>query len=224
MSLNIIQIINQPLSSNCYIVFDKRINNNCLIIDPGSKEIDGIEEELKSHSLIPEFILLTHEHFDHIWSCQALVHKYNSKIICSKKCSERVIDSRKNHSLFFDQQGFSTPPADIIIENINFHFYWNNHKITFFITEGHTDASICFHMDKYLFTGDTLLYGLKTVTKLLCGSREGLKESIEHIKQYQGLRFVVYPGHGQCFELDDYDLDIALNMRKSKISDLIKKK
>ena len=42
MALEIIRIINRPIDSNCYIIFDESINNECVIIDPGSEKIDNL--------------------------------------------------------------------------------------------------------------------------------------------------------------------------------------
>ena len=48
------------------------------------------------------------------------------------------------------------------------------------------------------------------MTKLFCGSREKLLVTINSIKEMQGRGLYVCPGHGDGFELDDYDLNKAL--------------
>ena len=143
MALKVVRIINQPVTSNCFLLYDREVNNDCLVVDPGSEYPDELEQLLKDLNLYPKYILLTHEHFDHIWGCNYLVEKYHSKIICS-------------------------------------------------------------------VTGDTLLKDLRTVTKLFCGSKEKLVVTINRIKRLQGKGFYVYPGHGDGFDLDNYDLNKAL--------------
>ena len=83
MALKVVRIINQPVTSNCFLLYDREVNNDCLVVDPGSEYPDELEQLLKDLNLYPKYILLTHEHFDHIWGCNYLVEKYHSKIICS---------------------------------------------------------------------------------------------------------------------------------------------
>ena len=59
---------------------------------------------------------------------------------------------------------------------------------------------------QYLFTGDTLINGERTVTKLPTGSVEKLKESMSLYAGMKGRGYRVFPGHGKEFDLDGYDL------------------
>ena len=106
MALKVVRIINQPVTSNCFLLYDREVNNDCLVVDPGSEYPDELEQLLKDLNLYPKYILLTHEHFDHIWGCNYLVEKYHSKIICSVLCSEAIQDAKRNHSLFYNQKAW----------------------------------------------------------------------------------------------------------------------
>ncbi len=56
--------ITDPLTqSNCYIL---TAESHALIIDPNCYQ--EIHSYLASHQLVPEYIILTHEHCDHIVS------------------------------------------------------------------------------------------------------------------------------------------------------------
>jgi glyoxylase-like metal-dependent hydrolase (beta-lactamase superfamily II) len=210
MALEVIRIVNQPVASNCYLLYDREVNNDCLVVDPGSEHPNDIVYHLTDLNLFPKYILLTHEHFDHIWGCNFLIKKYHSEIICSALCSEAIQDAKKNHSLYYNQKAFKIPAANLCVEDIGFSWSWNGWDILFFIAEGHTNAGICFEINKCLFTGDTLLKDLRTVTKLFCGSKEKLVITMSRIKELQGRGYCVYPGHGDIFSLDDYDLNKAL--------------
>ena len=210
MALEIVRIINDPVPSNCFLVFDREVDNNCLVVDPGSEDPGELEKQLRALNLYPVYILLTHEHFDHIWGCNSLIERYGSKIVCSAMCSEAIQDAKRNHSLFYQQKAFQVPAADICVEDVGFRWNWNGWKITFFIAEGHTNAGVCFEIGHCLFTGATLLKDLRTVTKLFCGSKEKLAFTISKIRNLQGKEYRVYPGHGDSFDLDDYDLNKAL--------------
>ena len=106
MGLEVVQIINKPVSSNCFLLFDREVNNDCLVVDPGCEIPDVLDRKLSELRLWPKFIVLTHEHFDHIWGCNALVQKYHAQIICSTICSEAIQDAKKNHSMFYNLTSF----------------------------------------------------------------------------------------------------------------------
>lgn len=207
MSLEIITIKNNPVDSNCYLISDKEINNKCLIIDPGSKNTSSIEEKIESNGLTPDFILLTHEHFDHIWGCNKLAEKYNVIAYGSLTCMEYIKSKRLNCSRFYDDIGFEINIPTQPLETDETTMTWNGYEIAFHQTPGHSEASICFSIGSNLFTGDTLIYGLKTVTNILSGSKERLELSIKTLKTLQGKCYTVQPGHGVFFELDTYNLD-----------------
>ena len=89
----IYKIKNSPIISNCYILYS---DSKCIIVDPGSSSNIEILEFLKLNNLSPEYIFLTHEHFDHIWGLNDLksifldleivtfIVSYNSSINDSK--------------------------------------------------------------------------------------------------------------------------------------------
>ena len=106
MALEIIRVINEPVSSNCFLLFDREVNNDCLVVDPGCEIPDVLDRKLSELRLCPKFIVLTHEHFDHVWGCNALVQKYHAQIICSTICSEAIQDAKKNHSMFYNLTSF----------------------------------------------------------------------------------------------------------------------
>lgn len=209
MSILIKRIINSPIASNCYVLYDTNKNSDCILVDPGSCDCKELDSFLSSHSLNPTYIILTHEHFDHIWGCDYLRKSYNCKIICSESCSDAITDRRRNLSLFYNQIGFELNAAELVLKN-DIDLNWNDYILSFFITKGHSPGGICVCIDKFLFTGDTLLKDIRTVTKLHSGSVEDLKKSLIKISKLNGQGKIVCPGHGDSFELDGYDLRKAL--------------
>lgn len=210
MAIELTRVINTPIASNCFIIHDQSINNKCIVVDPGSECSRDLDQELKQRGLTPEYIILTHEHFDHVWGCNPLIERHGAKTIASACCSEAIQSSKKNHSLFYNQVGFELPAADILVEHVDYRFEWNGIGIDFFLAPGHTNGGICFVVEPYVFTGDTLLKGLKTVTKLYCGSKDKLTDTLQKIAGLSGRGLTVCPGHGDSFMLDDYDLNKAI--------------
>lgn len=204
------QIINTPVSSNCYVIYDKNINDNCIVVDPGEEDNKLLNAYLTENELIPEYIVLTHEHFDHCWGCVDLEKRYHVPVICSKKCGERISTPKGNLSLFYNYIGFSCRNKVIATEYLNNRLVWNGVIVDFIHTYGHTDSGLSILINEHLFTGDTLIKGLKTVTKLKCGSKEDLKLSIDFYGFLKGKGILVHPGHGDGFALDEYVLDLAV--------------
>jgi glyoxylase-like metal-dependent hydrolase (beta-lactamase superfamily II) len=194
---------NNPVESNCYIIY-LEMNSTCIIIDPGSKNSDELIFFLKSKNLKPEYIILTHEHFDHIWGINSLYFYTEPLLVASKECSEMIVDPKKNHSLFYDTTGFSISHPVITIESLNRVLYWKDKKIEFFDTPGHTNASISIYIDKMLFCGDLLIQNLPTITKLPGGSRVKLLKTLKFLKSKLDSNTKVFSGHNDPFLFKDY--------------------
>ena len=202
------RIENFPIKSNCFVLFDRAVGDNCIIIDPGSEDNTHLFQYLDQEGLLPEYIILTHEHFDHIWGVNTLVDRYGVPVVCSQLCAEAIKYEKRNCSVFYDFfERFTILSEAISIESINAELPFFKYVIRFFKTPGHTDASICFVADKFLFTGDTLIKDEKTVTKLPTGSVDKLKETVKGLEGFKGFGYEVCPGHGEMFEMDEYDLN-----------------
>lgn len=210
MALEIITLVNVPISSNCYILYDRTINNRCVIVDPSDFEVSGLGTTLLMNEFVPEYIILTHEHFDHILGCKMLLDNYLVKVIASRQCIYYVKDTKKNLSLFNEPPGFAIEIKDYAYvedcENLN----WNGHIFDFYLTPGHTEASITAKIGNFVFTGDSLIYKRKTVTKLPTGSKLQLKETFKLYETLKKRSMIIYPGHGEIFHLDDYDISDSL--------------
>jgi hydroxyacylglutathione hydrolase len=203
MNVFVERILNRPIDSNSFVVYTKD-SNSCVVIDPGTENCIDLLQFLEISQLVPEYIFLTHEHFDHIWGVNKLKDTFNCKIICSVNCSEKIIVKKKNLSLFFDQVGFETYPADINIEEIDNYIEWDGGEIEFITTQGHTDASICILIDNNLFTGDTIIKNSKTIVKLPGGSKSKLIKSLALLNnKFKGKQVIIHSGHGESFCYDE---------------------
>jgi len=210
--LTVHQIVNYPVPSNCFVLYDKSIGRNCIVVDPGSKSDTVLLEFMASEHLVPQYIVLTHEHFDHCWGVNELIEKFDIPIICSEQCVECIKYEKKNCSVFYDyKERFTIDSPTITIESLGFEIPFAEKNIIFFNTPGHTDASISFTINLNLFTGDTLLKDIKTVTKLPTGSLSKLKNTLQVYSSMQGQNYMVYPGHGDSFPLDGYEISKAVS-------------
>jgi hydroxyacylglutathione hydrolase len=205
--MEVIQILNKPIDSNSFIIYQEGVSN-CIVVDPGTNDCLELFSFFVNHNLKPEYIFLTHEHFDHIWGVNRLKEIYSCNIVCSKNCSERIIDKKKNMSVFYDQVGFQSYSADILIENISFRLSWNNLDFEFFESKGHSEGSICISFKDSLFTGDTIIKNHKTVVKFPGGSRANLISSLIFLlSKFEKRKIKVYPGHGESFYLNEIAIE-----------------
>ena len=70
-----------PLTeSNCYIFTS---GSSALLIDPNNADL--INTYAAEHHLVPEYVLLTHEHCDHIAGLNDLRSRWTLSVVASKK-------------------------------------------------------------------------------------------------------------------------------------------
>lgn len=195
--LTIHQIINTPVSSNCYIIFCSE-RDKCIIIDPGSSKAISYLEYLAKNALTPQFIILTHQHFDHCASVNELRDVYpDTKLVCSKYCNEGIQNEKKNFSLFKEEFApFKIAPADIIFENYG-TIEWNDYKIQCVPTPGHTLGSISVIIENNIFTGDAWIKDTPTFTNFPTGNKEEQVATENYLHSLHGMK--VWPGHGDGF-------------------------
>ena len=203
MSFLIQRITNKPVESNCYVIHNT-YSSECLVIDPGEETGEYLSGFLKAGNLCPGHVLVTHEHFDHVWGVNRLKEEYGSIVICSSWCSGKITAPKGNLSVFYDQTGFTTIPADQTVEQLDFRLDWLGHEVRFILTPGHTGGCVTISIGNNLFTGDFLIKGVKTNTKLPGSSVNELNNSLEKIlKLFEYQNPMVYPGHGERFPFSE---------------------
>lgn len=76
-------------------------------------------------------------------------------------------------------------------------YVWEDYQFRFFLTPGHTSGSICILLDdRFLFTGDSLVNGYKTITRFPTGSQEEYKRVTIPFLESQPENREIFPGHG----------------------------
>jgi hydroxyacylglutathione hydrolase len=183
-----------PLEANCYIVQLEEIN---IIIDPGAQP-DAIIDYLDSRSLVPDFIINTHGHFDHIEAVSGLIEKYNIPFYIDSAEENLIADPDKNGSSFFGENNLSLKTYNLI--NAKDQQYFNKNGIDIIRTPGHSPGSITIKIEDCLFTGDLLFKGSIGRTDLAGGDTGQIKDSLLKIKNMDR-NYLIYPGHGPATEL-----------------------
>lgn len=211
--MRVITFTTDMMESHMYLSEE---DGHVLVIDPADSVM--MAGAIESEGFVPDRIILTHEHCDHVYGADAIRSRFGCKIYASRKCSENLLDTQKNYSQYFDaltaiQTRFKSNPqrriepfsfeADITFTEEN-HFSWQGHEVLLKETPGHSEGGICILIDnKVLFSGDTLLWNEKTITRFIGGSKKTMREvTIPWLESLDG-NIEVYPGHLENFHLRD---------------------
>ena len=203
--VSVLRFRNKPVPSNTYLLIESE-RKHCLVIDPGSKDETVLCNYIRTNGLTLDYVILTHEHFDHCWGVNDLRDMFHCKVIATRLCAEWVKTPRNyfNQLYFNSNVMYQIEHVDIIVEDIGEKMLWYNSPINFVKTPGHTNKSMCIEVGGVLFTGDTILYRTKPFLKAKYGaSKEDLKKSIERIYKNYPANTMLYPGHGEPFLLGD---------------------
>lgn len=181
-----------PLGTNCYIVHN---NKNALIFDPGGDE-DKIIHYLEDKNIIPQAILLTHAHFDHIGGVETLRKHYNIEVYLHEKESSWLAEPSLNGSSLFMGDKIVTQdpdkrivPGKMTIGEFNFDVLY---------TPGHSpgSTSFVFEDEGFVISGDVLFKQGIGRTDLPGGDYKQLESSIRYQLYKLSDTYLVYPGHG----------------------------
>ena len=164
-----------PFGTNAYIVICQKTRHSVLIDTPAgaSKIIDRL------HGTNPRYILLTHNHMDHLGALAELRSRLKVPLAI--------------HAL--DAGNLPLPPE--ILLNDGDTISVEKLKLEVLHTPGHTPGGLCFKVGRYLISGDTIFPGGPGRT----GSPDAFRQIIKSITEKI---FVlpddtqIYPGHGDA--------------------------
>ena len=180
------------------------------VVDPG--DTDNVFEWMKIHSKTTiSGILLSHAHFDHIYGINEILTRYPQCVVyvANEYGKDALYDAKINRSKYTEEGPITLSDSAKIQYFPELLELWRGVDMKTIITHGHSDDSVCFIIEDMLFTGDTLIKNVRTVTKLKGGSVEKMKDSVNTLSELKGRNFKVMPGHGESFLLDGYDLSIC---------------
>ena len=182
------------VSTNCYLVYDEKLNKACLI-DPACYD-EKITNTISSKGLSLEYIILTHGHFDHSLGANAFREATGAKIAVHRLETEYLENPNKSMT------GGETISADILLDE-NDILTFGGISLKVIHTPGHTKGSCCFicESEKIMFSGDTLFKGSIGRYDLYGGNYNILMKSLQKLKNIKE-NYKVYPGHGDSTTLD----------------------
>lgn len=180
--------------TNCYIVYSEE-TKKAVIIDPAA-DSRRIMEEISGLGIVPEAILLTHGHFDHMLAAEYLKNGYQIPICVHKADAELVKHPDLNCSQQFLHMSYSISADEELEDGQNLRFL--DGAFTVLSTPGHTEGSCCYYAkeDNILFSGDTLFQESVGRTDLPTGSAAKLVNSIRERLFVLPEDTLVLSGHG----------------------------
>lgn len=199
--LNVYPLVLGPVQTTCYVVSSQ---GRAVIVDPAANATKIIQY-LGTKKLIPEAILLTHGHFDHIGAVNELAAKYRLPIYAHKSEKEYFDQPEVNLSTMMYQ-------PFVLSEDLDYHWLADGATLTCLDTQvkifhvpGHTSGSLCYYFvkDRMVFTGDTLFKQSIGRTDFIYGNHQQLVTGIRQKLLTLPDDTLVYPGHGDCTTVAD---------------------
>lgn len=199
--LNVYPLVLGPVQTTCYVVSSQ---GRAVIVDPAANATKIIQY-LGTKKLIPEAILLTHGHFDHIGAVNELAAKYRLPIYAHKLEKEYFDQPEVNLSTM-------TYQPFVLSEDLDYHWLADGATLTCLDTQvkifhvpGHTSGSLCYYFvkDRMVFTGDTLFKQSIGRTDFIYGNHQQLVTGIRQKLLTLPDDTLVYPGHGDCTTVAD---------------------
>lgn len=186
------QVINSTFNSNTFIILEESYNY-CWLVDIGDFQ--------KVVAIIPSYmeirgLFLTHTHFDHMYGINELHNAFpNCVVYTTEYGQEALYDDKKNFSRFHETPTiYKGNEVKVMLDGDAFEIF-PGVLIKAYETPGHCSSCLSFIVDKWIFTGDSYIPGVKVVTKLPQGNKEIALQSVKKILQLSQDK-IICPGHG----------------------------
>ncbi|MEQ9810931.1 MBL fold metallo-hydrolase [Streptococcus jiangjianxini] len=192
------KLVNTIAGENTYLL---ETENGLLIIDPGS-DWEKIEKRLTDLNKPVLAILLTHTHYDHILSVEAVREHFNQPPLYVSEQEASWLQSPKDNLSGLprhdDLENVVVAPAEQIFQ-LRQPYQIGEFTFTVVPTPGHSWGSVSFIFaeEETIFSGDALFKETIGRTDLPTGNFDDLITSIRQELFTQPNHFAVHPGHGQ---------------------------
>lgn len=190
------EIIRTGGETNTYLITDGEC---CIVIDPASR-IVKLSELIGNRKV--EAILLTHGHFDHIRTVDALADIHNGPVYLHEDDEEMVRSGVQLKHYGYNSAAHISHPITYLSEGA---MKIGSFMFEVIFTPGHTNGSVCYLFGKDLFCGDTLFKGSIGRTDLPGGNDRLMKDSLRTLKQLDP-DIIVHPGH-ESESIMSYELE-----------------
>ncbi|MEO0289111.1 MAG: MBL fold metallo-hydrolase [candidate division WOR-3 bacterium] len=189
-NLKIDCLVNGELETNTYFLISK--DKKTIIIDPADGKM--VFDYLKGNGLIPEKIVNTHGHYDHISGNLYLKNHFDIPICVGVKDYDFLMDPELNMSYYIGDNYISPQPEVLLDEG--YSLFFDQEKIMILSTPGHTPGSITLKIGNNIISGDLIFKEGVGRTDLFGGDYKTIIESIKKIFSMINGETKIFPGHG----------------------------
>ena len=196
--MEIYQVPVGAMRVNCYILRDS--SGVGMIVDPGGETpqngSDRILEACKEHSVDVRLIILTHAHFDHMLSLEAVRRATNAPLALHRDDAPALADPYISYMAQYAGKTSPMKPAERLLSDGDI-IKLGDSELKVLHTPGHTPGSCVFYFEKekVLFSGDTIFRGTCGRTDFPMSSEEDMKKSLVKVLSSLPEDVTVYPGH-----------------------------
>jgi glyoxylase-like metal-dependent hydrolase (beta-lactamase superfamily II) len=199
------------IGANCFVVAPGP-NERCVVIDPGQDATRQLDETLREHNLKPAAVILTHGHYDHVWSVVPVCGAHDIPAYIHPEDRYMLTDPGKSlgmssASAFFGGATFTEPDEVRELKDGQRLGLDGLLGVDFVVSHapGHTGGSVTFRIPRaadgddavdVLFTGDLLFAGSVGRTDLPGGDGRAILESLARVALPLPDDTIVLPGHG----------------------------
>ena len=185
------------MQENTFVLSDE--TGACIIIDAGCysrAEKKMLEVYISSNNLIPQKLIMTHCHFDHVLGSRFVAKLYNLSVE-AHKLDIPILENAHNHGLLHGLDVEEPPDIKVYLDEDKLVRFGNS-ELKIFHVPGHSPGSIAFYSkeQKFVIVGDVLFNGSIGRTDLPYASYDQLQKSIFTKLMTLPPETEVYPGHG----------------------------
>ncbi len=141
-------------------------------------------------------VLLTHAHFDHIYGLNSLMILYPGLSVYTNQVGlDTLLNDKLNFSRYYGEPIiFNEPDRVKLVEDREWVELFDGIRAQAVFTPGHSPCCVTWIIDDSLFTGDSFIPGVKTVTNIPHSNKDLAAESEALISELAEHR-TIYSGH-----------------------------
>lgn len=192
--MTIRQIVNTVYNSCSYVLTQDKQSwlVDCGDVDQILPLVDG-----KLHG-----VLLTHAHFDHIYGLNNLLSLFPGvPVLTNMAGMNGLLSDKLNFSRYYgDPFIFDSPDSIRLVQNGECISLFEGVEMKAVATPGHSPGCVTWVTEDAIFTGDSYIPGVKTVTNLPHSDKALALKNEALIRDMAGQR-TIYPGHAASNEI-----------------------
>jgi glyoxylase-like metal-dependent hydrolase (beta-lactamase superfamily II) len=193
-------VANQGFPSNTYLLATGT-QGRCVVIDPGL-DFASLDQKLNDLDWVPEAVLCTHGHFDHVGGAAELQSQHHIPVyLCAADIRAAKMANFMMAAFKIDKR-IKLPEFELI-EGEDSRLECGGLSFLFHSVPGHTPGSAVIEVDGLLFSGDSLYAKRIGLSQLPGEDSPTLRRSLRRLFTRVGSEVLVLPGHGSSATLTE---------------------